>query len=97
MVRERNMKTWEKKNDSGRHKSYHIINYIKCKWNEHEKTKQLLAECHADKKQNGGWQGLWEEKGNGELVFHGYRISSGGNEKGPEMNMLMVAQQCDCA
>lgn len=53
MVRENNMKTCEK-NDSGRHKSYYIMNYIKCKWNEPEKAKQLLEECHTDRKQNGG-------------------------------------------
>lgn len=54
----------------------------------------MLAECHTDRKQNGGCQGLWGEKGNEEeLVFHGHGVSFGVKEKIPEKEMLMVVQQ----
>lgn len=36
------------------------------------------------------------EKGSEELVFHGYRVSFGVNEKILEMKMLMVAQRREC-
>ena len=35
--------------------------------------------------------------GDGESVFHGDRASVWGDEKVPEMDDGMVAQQCECA
>lgn len=47
------------------------------------------------KKKNGGCQGL-EEKGNGVLMFNGYRVSVCKSAKSSERMVVTVAQQYKC-